>query len=140
MQTYVVGFAFSKERSHILLIKKLRPQWQKGCLNGIGGKIETGETPALAMRRECMEETGLSPEWQYRGVMSGTNGDGLPFECHIFYAYSDTIWEYAQNEDEPLGIYEVEKLNGIKMISNLRFLIPFGRFNDGTEFLRLEYA
>jgi len=41
-----------------LLILKDRPQWQSGRLNLPGGKIEPGETPEQAARRELMEETG----------------------------------------------------------------------------------
>jgi 8-oxo-dGTP diphosphatase len=139
MQSYVVGFAFSKDMKHILLLKKLRPEWQKDSLNGMGGKIEDGELPMEAMYRECMEETGLSLAWQHRGVMSGINGDKKPFECHIFYAYSDSIWDFEQKEDEPLKIYDIEDLHDKKMIKNLHFLIPFGQYNDG-EFMRLEYV
>jgi 8-oxo-dGTP diphosphatase len=140
MQTYVVGFAFSQDTDHVLLVRKLRPKWQQGSLNGVGGKIENGEAPMEAMHRECMEETGLCLEWQHRGVMSGTNGDGKPFECHIFYAYSDAIWDFEQIEDEPLGIYGAAGLGDEKVISNLRFLIPFGQHNERAEFMRLEYA
>lgn len=140
MQTYVVGLAFTPDTEHILLVKKMRPQWQKDSLNGIGGKIEAGESPIDAMHRECMEETGLRLVWQRRGVMTGINGDSRPFECHIFFAYSDTVWDFEQKEDEPLGVYDIDGLHGQKMITNLHFLIPFGRFNEGTEFMQLEYG
>ncbi|QOP41020.1 NUDIX domain-containing protein [Sulfurimonas marina] len=139
MKSYVVGFAFSENKNNILLIEKLRPEWQKNSLNGIGGKIEAGEMPSDAMDRECMEETGLKLEWEHRGVMSGMNGDGKPFECHIFYTYNDTIWNFEQKEDEPLNVYAVEELHDKKMIRNLRFLIPFGQHNENKEFIRLEY-
>lgn len=140
MKTYVVGFAFSNDTNYILLIKKLHPEWQKGSLNGIGGKIEGDETPLQAMKRECMEESGLHLTWEHRGVMNGMNGDGKPFECHIFYAYNDSIWEFEQKEDEQLQVYKVTELQNHKMISNLRFLIPFGQHSDRTEFMRLEYT
>ncbi|WP_304543152.1 NUDIX domain-containing protein [Sulfurimonas microaerophilic] len=139
MKSYVVGFAFSEDKEHVLLIEKLRPAWQKNSLNGIGGKIEGAEEPKEAMDRECMEETGLCLEWEQRGIMSGINGDGKPFECHIFYAYSNTISNFEQREDEPLNVYAVKELHDKKMIKNLRFLIPFGQHNDAQEFIRLEY-
>lgn len=139
MQSYVVGFAFSKDMEQILLIEKLRPTWQEGCLNGIGGKIEKDELPLDAMHRECMEESGLELDWVCRGVMSGINGDKKPFECHIFYAYDDAIWDFKQKEDEPLSIYYAKELHDKKMIKNLRFLIPFGQSDDTKEFMQLEY-
>lgn len=54
---YVVGFLFSEDESRVLLVLKNRPAWQEGKLNGVGGKIEAGETPLQAMEREFKEET-----------------------------------------------------------------------------------
>lgn len=56
---YVLGFAFNSDLSQIILINKLRPSWQAGTLNGVGGKIEPGESPLEAMYREFEEETGI---------------------------------------------------------------------------------
>ena len=42
---YVLGFAFSKSGQMVLLIWKNKPEWQRGKMNGIGGKIELGEHP-----------------------------------------------------------------------------------------------
>lgn len=120
-------------------MEKMRPNWQKNHLNGIGGKIEKEESPHQAMERECMEETGVVLEWHCKGVMRGINGDGKEFECHIFYAYSDTIYEYKQIEDEPLGIYLTSDLKEKKLIRNLSYLIPFGENSEDGEFIRLEY-
>lgn len=56
---YVLGFYFSPHHSHVVLIQKLKPMWQRGKLNGVGGKLEDGESSATAMRREFKEEAGL---------------------------------------------------------------------------------
>ena len=61
---YVLGFVFSEACDRVLLMWKNRPAWQAGKLNGIGGKIEAGETAQHAMEREFTEETmflGWSP-------------------------------------------------------------------------------
>lgn len=139
MQIYVVGFAFNLERSSVLLVRKLRPKWQKGCLNGIGGKVEDGETHLEAMNRECLEETGLLLSWIYRGMMTGINNDGNPFECHIYYAYGN-IHQFKQMEDELLRVYPVQSLEGEKTVENLKWLIPFGISNDGAKFMKLNYV
>ncbi|HSI37253.1 MAG TPA: NUDIX domain-containing protein, partial [Tepidisphaeraceae bacterium] len=60
MRLYVCSFAFPPARDRVLLIRKNRPAWQAGKLNGVGGKIEPGETPRQAARREFEEETGLA--------------------------------------------------------------------------------
>lgn len=142
MDYFVVGFAFSKDRTSILLIEKNRPPWQKGFLNGVGGRIEEDEdteTPYAAMYRETMEETGLKIGWFHRGVMGGTNNDGRHFTCHIFYAYDDSIYDFQQREDEKLKVYEVGGIMKRRVIANLHFLIPFGLCDDGSKFITLKY-
>lgn len=76
---YVCGFMMSYDLMQFLLIRKTHPEWQKGKLNGIGGKIEKKhhvisnpdnpdpdagywlmETPFEAMVREFHEETGIT--------------------------------------------------------------------------------
>jgi 8-oxo-dGTP diphosphatase len=56
---YVVGFAFNSELTDVVLIKKNRPAWQAGKLNGVGGKAHLGEMAMFAMSREFKEETGV---------------------------------------------------------------------------------
>lgn len=41
---YVCGFMCSYDLTRFLLIRKTHPEWQKGKLNGIGGKIEKKAT------------------------------------------------------------------------------------------------
>jgi 8-oxo-dGTP diphosphatase len=62
---YVVGFLFGHDKTMVALIKKSRPEWQKGMLNGIGGKIENSENALTAMRREFKEEAGADvSDWK----------------------------------------------------------------------------
>lgn len=66
MIEYVVGFLFSEGRDYILLIRKNHPEWQAGMFNGPGGKVEPGEIPTAAMRREFQEECGCDIEdWKF---------------------------------------------------------------------------
>lgn len=139
MDRFVVGFAFNKKANSILLMKKDHPDWQKGLLNGIGGKIERGELPFDAMHRECKEETGLVLDWEGRGIMKGTNNDGHAFLCWIFYAYSEKIHKFKQIEKELLEVYSLAHVPYHSVVQNLNFLIPFGRSNDGALYLTLEY-
>ena len=82
---YVVGFAFTNSRSRVLLLKKEKPPWQKGLLNGIGGKIKHWEAPMTAMCRESEEEVGLKLDWVQAGIIEGIDIIGLPYEVHIFF-------------------------------------------------------
>lgn len=73
MDTYVLGFAFD-HLGRVALIRKNKPKWQAGLLNGVGGKVEEGETYLQAMVREFCEETGVASEehfWRHVAVMEG---------------------------------------------------------------------
>lgn len=70
MKRYVLGFCIDANLD-VLLIRKDRPEWQRGRLNGLGGHVEEGEAPSQAMQREFREETDdffrrhdlPEPEW-----------------------------------------------------------------------------
>jgi len=134
MKNYVVGFAYSEDLKNILLIRKNRPPWQKGLLNGVEGKIKEksntpqifDEIPLTAMKRECKEETGLHLIWNMGGHMSGVNEDESVFQCWIFYAYDDRIYDFQQIEDEVLELFPMDKVPLDQVIPNLHYLIPFG--------------
>lgn len=77
---YVVGFLFwggdQMFGDQVALIRKNRPEWQAGKLNGIGGKIEPGEKPLEAMVREFREETGeIVTDWRHFATMEGNNSE-----------------------------------------------------------------
>jgi 8-oxo-dGTP pyrophosphatase MutT (NUDIX family) len=80
---YVLGFAIIPTKG-IVLIRKNRPEWQAGKLNGVGGKIEPGELPEAAMAREFLEETGfntMQSDWRICGQCIGSN-----FTIDVFVA------------------------------------------------------
>lgn len=56
---YCVGYVLSPDLSDVVLIRKNRPEWQKGLLNGVGGRLQDGEDSLHGMARECREEAGL---------------------------------------------------------------------------------
>jgi 8-oxo-dGTP diphosphatase len=125
MRTYACGFLFSPDRRRVLLIRKRRPAWQAGKLNGLGGKIEPGETPIEAMRREFREEAGVDiPEWQEVLQLSGSDdaGSGVSWRGHFFRAFGD-IDAPRPVTDEHLERHEVATLPA-DVIPNLRWMIP----------------
>ena len=140
MRYYVVGFAFNYNCSRVLLVEKLRPEWMKGCLNGIRGHIEAGEFPTSAMNRECKEETGLVLDWEYKGKMWGINNNGNSFVCYVFYSYDNKVSSYEQKGDEPLALYHVQDIINYRTVANLGFLVPYGVCKDGSRFMSIEYA
>ena len=120
---YVVGFLFNEGLLEVLLIRKLKPLWQRGKLNGVGGKILPTESPLEAIRREFSEETGVRPPtW-------------LPFHYER-YVGGNEVWYFAaenadcyrraeQQEVEPLvrlGLSQAWETKSL--IYNLCYLIP----------------
>lgn len=103
MKSYVLGFIFEAGSENILLIKKNRPSEQAGKYNGIGGKIEPGETSEQAIVREVEEETGLNiseKEW-----LPVTKFGNEYFTIHIFTACIKDLSLAYSRTDEQVSIH-----------------------------------
>lgn len=122
MTKYVCGFFFDRQLNNVVLIWKNKPKWQEGKLNGVGGKIEEGETPKSAMMREFQEETGLAiAGWLYLITISGEDWS-VDFLCSRDV---DDVFEYAETkESEEVAKIPVDSLGDFDYIPNLQWLIP----------------
>lgn len=80
---YVLGFAFDPELTYVALIRKTKPEWQAGKLNGIGGKVEPSETFRQAMVREFFEETGSRVPSERWHNFSRINGTTCIIPCYV---------------------------------------------------------
>ncbi len=104
MKTVTLLFLLDKERGQILLAMKKRG-FGVGKLNGVGGKVQEGETVPRAAVREAHEEIGVTireedavpvarlhfvfaehPEWE--------------FDCHVFTAEA---WQGEPAESEEMA-------------------------------------
>ena len=68
-----LGYVLSPDRREVLMIhRNARPDDQHlGKYNGLGGKMEPGEDIAACMRREILEEAGITcGSMQLRGTLS----------------------------------------------------------------------
>lgn len=121
-QHYVAGFLFSEDRNKIALVKKEKPEWQRGRFNGIGGKIEAGESPRDAIIREFKEETGVEiEEWDEFCVIKGAS-----WQVFFYRAFSDKINDVTTMETEEINVFHIELdcVYEMNLISNLKWLIP----------------
>lgn len=131
MTEYVCGLSMDPSNT-ILMVRKLKPEWQKGKLNAIGGKIEEGETPLEAMKREWIEETGLIAdvgEWIPYAIVSGVDWKVHFFHNRAPFSYYDE-WENHDDEwkndigETLVPVLYPDDLFQVDMINNLRYLIP----------------
>jgi NUDIX domain-containing protein len=124
---YVVGFVLTP--THVLLTRKIRPDWQRGKWNGIGGHVEVNESEEDAMHREYHEEvTGGRPlHWTSPLQMNGGT-----WTCAVFVAFADDVFAISSTNDvgEPLAWLRIDGVTdpqGLHVIPNLRWIIPFLR-------------
>ena len=122
MKHYVTGFLFTKNFKHVVLIKKLNPEWQRGLFNGVGGKVEENEKSYDAMSREFEEETGVvinAEEWIHFSHIHRPNF----YYLDLYYAHSDLAFDVRTIEKEEVHIVKVNNLPK-NIIPNLQWLIP----------------
>lgn len=119
--SYSLGFAFD-DLGRVALIEKLKPAWQAGRLNGIGGKIEPGESGLEAMSREFLEETGihiLVTDWWLAGYMRGPVG----FQVYVYKYTGKMVRDVKTIEQERVGLYRVDQVTTHNAIENVPALI-----------------
>lgn len=122
MKAYTLGFIFDPTYSKVLLMHKNRPEWQKGKVNGVGGKIEEGETSAACMVREVREETGLATresDWMLVGTIKGQD-----YFCDVYgLIHASDMGEAVTATDEAVEWFYVNNLPS-HVVSNLTWLVP----------------
>jgi len=138
MIEYVAGFLFNTAHRNVALVRKNKPTWQAGKLNGIGGKVEPGEYPAQAMAREFKEETGAIIDeftWYQFATLYGPDSqeDHISrkgaFCVHFFSAFITDKKQHLANivstqEDEEIVVLPINAINLDNAIPNLTWLIP----------------
>lgn len=81
---YKYTVCFVKNENDILMLNRVKPPIM-GVWNGVGGKIESGETPDEGALREVFEETEIRVERYFsKGTVSWETSDG---ELDGIYVY-----------------------------------------------------
>lgn len=126
MTEYVAGLCFDSAK-RVVLIRKEKPAWQCGKLNGVGGKINPHELPVNAMRREFCEETGVKVhDWDKFCLL--THREGV-WRVHFFVAHCDeTVRNVFSATRERVVVNDAPYVFD-RMIPNLSWLIPMALDN-----------
>ena len=102
---YVCGFMFDYEKQNVVLILKNHPEWQKGKLNGLGGKVKEGESLEQAMAREFMEEAEVTtaPEkWEIFHEIETPEAT-----IYFFKMQAHGIWQVGSPTSEQVKVYPI---------------------------------
>lgn len=131
---WVVGFLLDTDATQVVLIRKNRPDWQAGKLNGVGGKVEPGEGLRDAMAREFLEETGRTVEdWHH--FLDLTWEQGVVHFLRSFASWS-MLDECATVTDEEIEVHTFDALlapgNPLRATPNLLWLIPLAAHRHDT--------
>lgn len=121
MIKYTTGFAFDKKLENVLLIRKNRPEWQKGKLNGLGGLIEHDEIPILSLIREFEEECGIKTNVYMWTHISTIYGDVW---CVDFFSCICDITKATKTTDENIEIIPINQLYKHSCVNSISWLIP----------------
>jgi 8-oxo-dGTP diphosphatase len=131
MNSYVLGFCFERRTDQVVLIRKVKPEWQRDKLNGVGGKIEGDETPTEAMVREWREETGEDRDhWEQ---FLSLNFPGASVYC--FRAFCDLSMANTVTDEKIIRV-NADSLQvgkhyfGYKLMNNLPWLVAFALSNE----------
>lgn len=124
MREYVLGFLFSPDLRRVALVEKKHPAWKASMWNGVGGRVDPGETPAHAMTRKFLEEAGIDiSTWRHFATMKNDK-----VEVFCFEARDQTVEDVQAMTDEDVRVFDTLRLP--HTLYNLRWLLPLARDNS----------
>lgn len=140
---WVVGFLFNDDATEVVLIRKNRPEWQAGRLNGVGGKVEQDDVSLVgAMEREFLEEVGVEvygDGWHHFASLDWEEG-----VVHFLRAFDDEAYRMVRRRvgldihktDEKVECHYLRGLFVPEVIGpitpNLLWLVPLAAHRHDT--------
>jgi len=121
-----------------------------GKYNGVGGKLESGESVEQGMIRETFEEIGIVPkDYELRGVIAFDEyykGEPVLEVTHIYVA-SDFDGEPQETDEMKPFWFDLDKVPYDKMFPDDKFWLPMiiegeyviGNFKFDKDFNKLEH-
>lgn len=133
----------SKEKTLMVLRNKKKDDVHEGKYNGLGGKLESGESPEECVIREVQEESGLTIKPELRGFISFPKfSKGRDWYVFLFTAHEytgvlredcpegDLVWVETDKLLE-LSLWEGDKLF-LSWLNQDRFFSAKFNYIDGS--------
>lgn len=132
---------YLRREGRTLMLHRNRKEndYHEGKYNGLGGKLEPGESPEQCMKREILEESGLTAlSWRLNGMITFPTFDG----SNDWYVFVFTVHEFTGDLlDSPEGeLHWIadEDVLGLNLWEGDRLFIPWLQ-KPGFFSARLEY-
>jgi 8-oxo-dGTP diphosphatase len=124
-----LGYVLSPDRRRVLLIhRNRRPgDLHLGKYNGLGGKLQRDEDVLACMKREVLEEAGLTcTSLTLRGTMSwpGFGKQGEDWFCFIFIIDGWTGEPKLENAEGTLEWVEIDRILELPLWEGDRHFLP----------------
>lgn len=120
------------EDDMILLAMKKRG-FGAGLLNGVGGKVEEGESLEQALVRECQEEIGVTPtKWEKIAELNFIQDSTTePWQMHV-HAYLSNEWDGEPKETEEMkpAWYDLHHIPYSQMWDDDKYWLPLALKKD----------
>lgn len=136
MILYTLGFVYNLNRDSILLIDRIKDDWQQFRLNGVGGRKESHDlSMEHAMSREFKEECGIDiDEKRWKLFCVHTIKPSIKLYCYSIILDIKEDFSLSMNEGN-IKLYKLSDIlyNGnlnYKLVSNLNWLIPLSMDKD----------
>lgn len=130
-QQYVLGFAINLKLNKVVMIRKTKPDWAKGKLNGVGGKVEEFDlNHYAAMTREFHEETGVHIDegsWYYMTHFGSPEREDNPFnvDCFVTLISEWDIKAVRTTTEETVEVWDMDRVfKDGKCVPHMGHLLP----------------
>ncbi len=130
MHQYTLAFIIRGEE--VLLLNRHKSPWM-GAWNGVGGKINTNETPLMCMIREIKEETNILVDAKHvipKGTVTWNtfNAKGHGLYVYVIYVNNDFTYETPRVVDEGILDWKPIKwacdMNNQGIARNIPYFLP----------------
>lgn len=139
---YVLGLAFSQDFSRVVMIRKNRPEWQRGFMNGVGGHVEDSDPGLIhAMSREFKEETSVDiNHMRWLNFLEFGNAEWKVW-CFTTTLSEQELQSVMTTTDEEVMVVSMTNIHDIATIPNIRWMVPLAiDFFRENKYTMVNYA